>query len=99
MQFSYFSLPGAYYYAIAKGPKLLAKRYLKPKHEGVLKPERKKYETVFSRLTLDVPIPYCNVKSWFAIALAEIRTRLIVREKADCKQYNVEPKKGQWNAN
>ena len=42
---------------------------------------------------LDVAIPYCSVKSWFAIALAEIRTRRILREKADCKQYNVEPKK------
>ena len=27
-----------------------------------------------------------SVTSWFAIALAEIRTRRILREKADCKQ-------------
>ena len=33
-----------------------------------------------------VPIPYCNVTSWFAIALAEIRTGRILREKADSKQ-------------
>ena len=33
-----------------------------------------------------VPIPYCYITSWFAIALAEIRTRRIKREKADCKQ-------------
>ena len=33
-----------------------------------------------------VPIPYCNVKAWFAIALAEIRTGRILREKADSKQ-------------
>ena len=31
-------------------------------------------------------MPYCNVTSWFAIALAEIRTKWILREKADCKQ-------------
>ena len=35
-----------------------------------------------------VPIPYCNITSWFAIALAEIRTRRILREKADRKQSN-----------
>ena len=33
-----------------------------------------------------VPIPYCNITSWFAIAMAEIRTRRILREKEDCKQ-------------
>ena len=33
-----------------------------------------------------VLIPYCNITSWFAIALAEIRTRRILREKADCKK-------------
>ena len=33
-----------------------------------------------------VAIPYCNVKSWFAIAPAEIRTGRILREKADSKQ-------------
>ena len=33
-----------------------------------------------------VPIPYCNITSWFAIAMAEIRTRRIFREKEDCKQ-------------
>ena len=33
-----------------------------------------------------VPIPYCNITSWFAIAMAEIRTRGILREKEDCKQ-------------
>ena len=33
-----------------------------------------------------VPISYCYITSWFAIALAEIRTRRIKREKADCKQ-------------
>ena len=39
-------------------------------------------EGVFSRL---VPIP-SNITSWFTIALAEIRTRWILREKAECKQ-------------
>ena len=40
-----------------------------------------------------VPIPYCNVTSWFAIALAEIRTGRILREKADSKQSrNIESK-------
>ena len=29
-----------------------------------------------------------NITSWFAIALAAIRTRRILREKADCKQSN-----------
>ena len=29
------------------------------------------------------------MKSWFAIALAEIRTRRILRGKADCKQSNI----------
>ena len=33
-----------------------------------------------------VPIPYCNVMSWFAIALAEIRTGRISRENSDSKQ-------------
>ena len=33
-----------------------------------------------------VQITYCNLTSWFAIAVAEIRTRRILREKADCKQ-------------
>ena len=41
-------------------------------------------EGVFSRL---VPIP-CNITSWFAVALAEIRTRWILREKADCKRQS-----------
>ena len=27
--------------------------------------------------------------SWFAVGLAEIRTRLILREKADCKQFKL----------
>ena len=27
--------------------------------------------------------------SWFAIALAEIRTRRILKEKADCKQFSL----------
>ena len=36
-------------------------------------------EGVFSRL---VPLP-SNITSWFAIALAEIRTRWILREKAE----------------
>ena len=31
------------------------------------------------------PIPYCNI-TWFTIALAEIRTRRILREKAGCKK-------------
>ena len=40
-----------------------------------------------------VPIPYCIVTSWFAIALAEIRTGRILREKADSKQSrNIESK-------
>ena len=33
-----------------------------------------------------VPIPCCNITSSFAIAPAEIRTRRILRENADCKQ-------------
>lgn len=33
-----------------------------------------------------VPIPCCNITSSFAIAPAEIRTRLISREKAACQQ-------------
>ena len=37
-------------------------------------------EGVFSRL---VPLP-SNITSWFAIALAEIRTRWILRENAEC---------------
>ena len=44
---------------------------------------QKSPQSVFSPL---VPIPYCNITSWFGIALAEIRTRRILREKADCKQ-------------
>ena len=32
------------------------------------------------------------ITSWFAIALDEIRTRRILREKADCKQSNLKPK-------
>ena len=39
-------------------------------------------EGVFSRL---VPIP-SNITSWFAIALAEIITRWVLREKTECKQ-------------
>ena len=31
------------------------------------------------------------ITSWFAIALDEIRTRRILREKADCKQSNLYP--------
>ena len=31
------------------------------------------------------------ITSWFAIALDEIRTRRILREKADCKQSNSYP--------
>ena len=46
---------------------------------------QKSPQSVFYRL---VPIPYCNITSWFAIALAEIRTRRILREKTDCKQSN-----------
>ena len=34
------------------------------------------------------PIPY-NITSWFAIALAEIRTSGFLREKAECKQQFV----------
>ena len=41
-----------------------------------------------SRDKRPVPIPYCNITSWFAIALAEMRARRILREKADCKQSN-----------
>ena len=33
-----------------------------------------------------IPILYWNITSWFAIALTEIRTRRILREKEDCKQ-------------
>ena len=32
-----------------------------------------------------------KITSWFAIALDEIRTRRILREKADCKQSNSYP--------
>ena len=42
------------------------------------KPEKKKY--VWSQS------PIVIITSWFAIALDEIRTRRILREKADCKQ-------------
>ena len=45
--------------------------------------EKPKHASLDKRLVL---IPYCNITSWFAIALAEIRTRRILREKADCKQ-------------
>ena len=38
------------------------------------------------RLSHLVPIPYCYIMSWFAIALAEIRSRRILREKVDCMQ-------------
>ena len=31
---------------------------------------------------------YCSIMSWFAIALAELRTRRILREKAEFKQSN-----------
>ena len=44
---------------------------------------QKSQQSVFSRLASRV------LTSWFAIALDEIRTRLILREKADCKQSNV----------
>ena len=37
-------------------------------------------------------IRYCNVTSLYAIALAEIRTRLILREKEDGKQCNTTSK-------
>ena len=40
---------------------------------------------------MPIPIPYniyCSIKSWFAIALAELRTRRILRQKADFKQSN-----------
>ena len=40
-------------------------------------------QSVFSHLVL---IPYCNITSWFAIALAGMRTRQNLREKADCKK-------------
>ena len=33
----------------------------------------------------DASLRYCKVRSWFAIALAEMRTRRILRENADCK--------------
>ena len=32
---------------------------------------------------------YCNITSWFPIALDEIRTRRILREKADCEQSSL----------
>ena len=47
----------------------------------------KRVRSPFFRL---VPIPYCYITSWFAIALTEIRTRRILREKASCKQSNTE---------
>ena len=40
-------------------------------------------QSVFSCL---VPIPHCSIMSWFAIVLAEIRTRRILTENADCTQ-------------
>ena len=39
----------------------------------------------------DVSLRYCKVTSWFAIALAEMRTRRILRENADCKQSKCGP--------
>ena len=44
---------------------------------------QKSLQSIFSCL---VPIPYCNIALWFAIELAEMRTRQILREKAGCKQ-------------
>jgi len=38
------------------------------------------------RLPRLVPIPHCNITSWFAIALAEMRTGRILRDKGDWKQ-------------
>ena len=32
---------------------------------------------------------YCNITSWFAIELAEIRSRRILRGKAGCKQFRI----------
>ena len=58
----------------------LSKRAAKPRaarNEGV-SPRRKIF--FFSRLVSVI------IKSWFVIALDEIRTRGILREKADCKQ-------------
>ena len=42
---------------------------------------QKSQQSVFSRL-----VSIVIITSWFAIALDEIRTRRILREKADCKQ-------------
>ena len=42
-------------------------------------------------MPIPIPIPYniyCSIKSWFAIAMAELRTRRILRQKADFKQSN-----------
>ena len=47
-------------------------------------------QSVFSRL---VPIPYCYITSWFAIALAEIRTRRIFKRRTasslDWEKYQI----------
>ena len=44
------------------------------------------YKRVSSPSSYLVQIRYCNITSWFAIVLAEIRTRRILRENADRKQ-------------
>ena len=73
-----------------KGSKVTCKKVLETQARGCIKAREEKNKRpsfLVSRSTSQ------SLNSWFAIALAEIRTRRILREKADCKQYNVEPKK------
>ena len=43
-------------------------------------------ESAVHLFSFNIVIPYCNITSWFAIKLAEIRTGPILRKKANCKQ-------------
>ena len=56
--------------------------HVKPKHASGEAASRDKRGRLVS-------IPYCNITSWFVIALPEIRTRRTLREKADCKPSKV----------
>ena len=60
----------------AQFPFLGLKLHAKPKHARGEAGSRSKRGRVVSAI----------ITSWFAIALDEIRTRRILREKADCKQ-------------
>ena len=50
------------------------------------KPEEKKTRVRLFSFGPNIIISYCNVTSWFTVALVEIRTRRNLREKVDCKQ-------------